>query len=170
MAVVAPSNRLATPRNPLRRFFVGPMGYLLLAGVVTLLLILGSGDKAATPEASRIAHLEGVIRCPSCADLSIANSETTSARGLRAEVSQLVHQGLSDGQIEARIEAQFPGTLLIPSGGSGVVVFLLPAVVIVAGAITFATLLFRRTTRHLPDDAEGEQLVEAARRQRAEAR
>ena len=156
--------------SPRRAFFASRSGYLVLAAVVAALLIVGGGARAITPDAARIAHLESIIRCPSCADLSIADSQTASAEGLRAEVSQLVHQKVSDAAIEARIEAQFPGTLLIPGGDSGVVVFVVPAVVIVAGAITFAVLVLRRTRAGVVEDSADEELVEAARRARAQGR
>ena len=168
MSVPATPEAGAHRAAPIHGFFVGPLGYLLLAVVVAALLIVGGETKATTPYAARIAHLESIIRCPSCADLSIANSESPSAEGLRAEVTQLVHRGESDSVIEAHIEAQFPGTLLIPGGDSGVVVFVVPAVVIVAGAITFATLLFRRTRGDLAQDSADEELVEAARRARTQ--
>lgn len=162
----------AVAARPVRRHgftgvFVGPIGYLCLTAIVAVLLVIGGQARGTTPEARRVAHLESIIRCPSCADLSIANSESPSAQGLRAEVRQLVHQGLSDSAIEARIESQFPGTLLIPSGDSGIVVFVVPAAVIVAGALTFAALLFRRTRTAVADDGADEALVEVARRARA---
>jgi cytochrome c-type biogenesis protein CcmH/NrfF len=159
------STRYAT----LRRLFVGPFGYLALALIIAIVLVVGSASKSVAPDTARIAYLESIIRCPSCADLSIADSEAPSARGLRVEVASLVRKGVSDPEIEARIEALFPGTLLLPGGGVGVVIFLIPAAIIVAGAIAFATLLFRRTRRVVDgDDSLDRELVEAAQRVRNE--
>jgi cytochrome c-type biogenesis protein CcmH/NrfF len=155
----------------LRGFVVGRYGYLLLAVVVAVLLIVGDGAKSMTPDAARIAYLESIIRCPSCADLSIADSETTSATGLRTEVTKDVHEGLSDPAIEAQVEKEFVGTLLIPTGGDGVAIFLIPASIIVAGAVTFVVLIMRRTRREESADKSADQaIVEAAQRERMAGR
>jgi uncharacterized membrane protein len=132
----------------LRGFVVGRYGYLLLAVVVAVLLIVGDG-----------------------ADLSIADSETTSATGLRTEVTKDVHEGLSDPAIEAQVEKEFVGTLLIPTGGDGVAIFLIPASIIVAGAVTFVVLIMRRTRREESADKSADQaIVEAAQRERMAGR
>jgi cytochrome c-type biogenesis protein CcmH/NrfF len=136
-----------------------------------VLLIVGGGSKATTPDAARIAYLESIIRCPSCADLSIADSETTSATGLRTEVTKNVHEGLSDQAIEAQVEKEFPGTLLIPIGGDGVAVFLIPALIIAVGALTFVVLIMRRTRREgSANKSADEDIVEAAQRERMAGR
>ena len=167
MSVGSPTLQARRNGPGLRSFFVGPWGYLALAVLIVAVLWAGSGTKHQSPDAARIAHLESIIRCPSCADLSIANSETTSANGLRVEVARLVGEGRSDQAIEAQIEAQYPGTLLVPSGEAGVAVFVIPAVVIVAGALTFVLLLVRRRNRVGPVvDEEDLELVRAAQDRR----
>ncbi|HEY5272782.1 MAG TPA: cytochrome c-type biogenesis protein CcmH [Acidimicrobiales bacterium] len=159
------------PRSLFRGLVVGRYGYLFLAVVIAVLLIVGDGSKSTTPDAARVAYLESVIRCPSCADLSIADSETTSATGLRTEVVKDVHQGLSDQVIEAQVEGQYPGTLLIPTGGDGVAIFLIPALIIAAGAATFVVLMLRRTRREgSADKSADEAIVEAAQRERMAGR
>jgi cytochrome c-type biogenesis protein CcmH len=159
------------PHSGLRSFVVGRYGYLLLAAVLALLLVVGDGSRATTPDAARIAYLESVIRCPSCADLSIADSETTSATGLRTEVANDVHAGLSDQAIEAQVEKEFAGTLLIPTGGDGVAVFLIPALIIAIGVITFVVLMVRRTRREGSLDKKADEaIVEAAQRERMTSR
>jgi cytochrome c-type biogenesis protein CcmH/NrfF len=157
-----------TRRKPVLRSFVSSRyAYLLLAGVVALLLVVGDGAKSTSPDAARIAYLESIIRCPSCADLSIANSETPSATGLRTEVTNDVHKGLTNQAIETKVEEEFAGTLLIPTGGDGVALFLIPALIIVAGAMTFVVLIRRRTKRDDSVDKGADQaIVEAAQRQR----
>jgi cytochrome c-type biogenesis protein CcmH/NrfF len=156
------------PRSPLRGLVVGRYGYCFLAVVIAVLLIVGDRSKSTTPDAARVAYLESVIRCPSCADLSIADSETTSATGLRTEVVKDVHQGLSDQAIEAQVEGQYPGTLLIPTGGDGVTIFLIPALIIAAGAATFVVLMLKRTRREVSDDkGADEAIVDAAQRRRS---
>jgi len=162
-ATVAPVHRT----HPLRSLVAGRYGYLLLAAVLAVLLIIGDGAKSTTPDAARIAYLESIIRCPSCADLSIADSEAPDATGLRIEVASDVHGGLSNAAIEARVEKQYVGTLLIPTGGDGVAIFLIPSAIIVAGAVTFVILIRRRTRVHSSvDELEDRAIVDAARRAR----
>jgi cytochrome c-type biogenesis protein CcmH/NrfF len=157
--------------RPLRSFVVGRSGYLLLAAVVAVLLIVGGGSKSTTPSVARITYLESIIRCPSCADLSIANSETPSATGLRTQVANDVHKGLSDQAIEGLVEKEFPGTLLVPTGGDGVAIFLIPALIIAVGAVTFVVLIVRRTRREgSADKSADEAIVEAAQRERMASR
>jgi cytochrome c-type biogenesis protein CcmH/NrfF len=169
-ALSLPGAREARRAGGLRDFFVGRLGYLLLAAVLVVLLVIGDGTKPTTPAQARIAYLESIIRCPSCADLSIADSETTSAIGLRNDVTKYVHEGLSDQVIEAKVEKEYVGTLLIPTGDAGVVVFLVPALLIVVGAIAFIILFVRRTKRAEVTDALADQLlVDEAQRVRGTA-
>jgi cytochrome c-type biogenesis protein CcmH/NrfF len=162
---------LSRPRSRFRSFAVGRYGYVALAAVVAVLLIVGDGSKAITPDAARIAYLESIIRCPSCTDLSIADSEAPSATGLRMEVTSDVHHGLSDQAIEAKVEQEYAGTLLIPTGGDGVAVFLIPALIIAVGAVTFAVLIVRRTRREgSADKSADEAIVQAAQRERMDSR
>ena len=83
---------------------------------------------------------------------TLRSAETPSATGLRTEVVHDVHQGLSDQAIEAQIEGVYPGTLLIPTGGDGVAVFLIPALIIaVFGHLTHgAATRFYSMERYVP--------------------
>jgi cytochrome c-type biogenesis protein CcmH/NrfF len=151
----------------LRGVVAGRYGYLVLGIVLAILLIVGDGSKPTTPDAARIAYLESIIRCPSCADLSIADSETTSASGLRAQITSYVHEGLSNQAIESKVEKEFVGTLLVPTGGDGVAIFLIPALIIAVGAVTFIVLITRRSRRAESIDKSADQaIVEAAQRAR----
>jgi cytochrome c-type biogenesis protein CcmH/NrfF len=166
-ALTLSGSRADRRAGALRRFFVGRLGYLLLAAVLVVLLVVGDGAKPTTPAQARINYLESVIRCPSCADLSIADSEDSSAVGLRSEVTEYVHQGLSDQVIEARVESEYAGTLLIPTGDAGVAIFLIPALVIVVGGIAFGFLFVRRGRRaEAGDELEDRALVDEAQRAR----
>jgi cytochrome c-type biogenesis protein CcmH len=94
----------------------------------------------------RIAHLDSVIKCPSCVDLSIAQSDAPIAVGLRAEVAAWVHEGLSDTRIEQLVVARFGAQALLVPSGSGVDVLLwaVPASVVGGAAVLLAVYLWRR--------------------------
>lgn len=154
----------------LRSRLSGRVAYVVLLVLLGALLGIGASHHETT-NAARITTLENEIRCPSCEDASLAQSEAPTARGLRAEVARLVDEGKSDQSIEALIEASFPGTLLVPSGGIGLVAWLLPLCAIVAAGAVLGWFLVRRqalaTVRSRADD---EAIVEAARRERDELR
>lgn len=153
----------ALPQRRARSLVTGPLGYLLLAAVLLGLLVVGARRPTSTPAASRIAALESEIRCPSCEDLSIAQSDATSATGLRHEVSALVHGGWSDAAIEAKVESQYPGTLLVPTGGAGVLAIALPLGAIAIGGVALIGVL-RSRRRRGGSSAADEAVVASARR------
>lgn len=117
-------------------------------GAVVALAALGIGSvHPAQPSSStRIAHLDSVIKCPSCVDLSIAQSDAPIAVGLRAEVAAWVHEGLSDARIEQLVVARFGAQALLVPSGSGVDVLLwaVPASVVGGAAVLLAVYLWRR--------------------------
>ena len=110
----------------------------LAACVVVLALSFVSAPSAST-SSSRIAHLETLVKCPSCEDLSVAISNSTSAIAVRNQISTDVHRGKSDNQILTSLENTY-GTqiLLSPStSGIGAILWLAPLgvvlVVVVVG-------------------------------------
>ena len=99
----------------------------------------------ATPGAAqRIAHLETLVKCPSCQDLSVAQSTSSSSLAVRHEIEVMVERGDSDSQILTAIESAYgPSVLLSPSTrGWGVVLWLVPAALF--GALVVALIVLRR--------------------------
>ena len=119
-----------------------------LCAAATLLVALGIGSvHPPVPSATaRVAYLETVIKCPSCADLSIGQSEAPIAVALRSQVSAWVGGGLSDAEIEHLVVARFgPAVLLVPEGsGAAVALWALPIASIVVAAGVLALYLWRR--------------------------
>ncbi|MGH9129523.1 MAG: cytochrome c-type biogenesis protein [Acidimicrobiales bacterium] len=147
------------------------LGWLALAVVLGVGLAIGSGLAGAgggkpTP-AQRIAHLESVIGCPSCADLSVAESNAGTAVAIRQFVVAQVHAGASDAAVEAAVEAGYGASIVLspPTSGPGSLVWILPvvAVILASGGLVF---VFRRRrgvpTAALSDDDR--MLVEEALR------
>ena len=101
---------------------------------------------AQASSSARIAHLDSVIKCPSCVDLSIAQSDAPIAVGLRDEVAAWVHEGLSDARIEQLVVARFgEQALLVPSGsGADVLLWVVPVLVVGGAAVLLAVYLWRR--------------------------
>jgi cytochrome c-type biogenesis protein CcmH len=114
--------------------------------VAVAALGFGSVHPAQASSADRIAHLDSVIKCPSCVDLSIAQSDAPIAVGLRAEVASWVQQGLSDSRIEQLVVARFGEQVLLVPSGSGVdlALWAVPASVIGVAGLMLIGYLWRR--------------------------
>jgi cytochrome c-type biogenesis protein CcmH len=119
---------------------------VVVAVVALAALGIGSLHPAQPSSSARIAHLDSVIKCPSCIDLSIAQSDAPIAVGLRAEVAAWVHEGLSDARIEQLVVARFgEQALLVPSGsGADVLLWAVPIAVVGGAGALLAVYLWRR--------------------------
>jgi cytochrome c-type biogenesis protein CcmH len=132
--------RAATLRRRLGAF---RLWLVALVAVLALALVTGPTTSGS---AQRIAHLESLVKCPSCQDLSVAQSTSSSALAVRHEIVSMVHQGQSDTQILTSIEAAYGSSVLLsPStSGVGVLLWLVPAGVFAGLAVTFVVLRRRR--------------------------
>ena len=110
--------------------------------VVALVLVAAPGTSS---RAARVAHLESLVRCPSCEDLSVAQSTSTSSLAVRHEIARLVAAGASDASILTRLESTYGSSILLspPTSGIGVVLWLVPLLGVLA-LIGVAVRLARR--------------------------
>jgi cytochrome c-type biogenesis protein CcmH len=123
--------------NILKSFTLWGVAVVLVATAAILL------RPSTASEASRIAHLETLVRCPSCDDLSVAVSNETSAIAVRHEITQKVHEGQSDNEILTSLEAAYGTSILLspPTSGLGVLLWIVPLVgvlLVVASALRLA--------------------------------
>ncbi len=121
----------------LKSFRLWCVVFVVVAGAAVLVRPSGSS------EAARIAHLETLVRCPSCDDLSVAVSNATSAIAVRHEISTKVHEGKSDDQILTSLEAAYGTSILLspPASGLGVLLWIVPllgVLLLVASAMRLA--------------------------------
>jgi cytochrome c-type biogenesis protein CcmH/NrfF len=118
----------------LKSFTVWCVALVAVAAVAVILNPHGSGQSA------RIAHLESLVRCPACHDLSVAESNATSAIAVRNEIAAAVKAGRSDNQILTSLEDSYGTSILLspPTSGLGVLLWLVPSlglVLLVASAV-----------------------------------
>ena len=121
----------------LKSFTLWGVVFVLVAAAAVLVRPSGSSD------AARIAHLETLVRCPSCDDLSVAVSNATSAIAVRHEISTKVHEGKSDDEILTSLEAAYGTSILLspPTSGLGVLLWVVPllgVLLLVASAVRLA--------------------------------
>ncbi|MGA8295864.1 MAG: cytochrome c-type biogenesis protein CcmH [Acidimicrobiales bacterium] len=137
--------------------------WAILVIVAAAALSFGSVHSRSAGVSARTAYLDSVIKCPSCEDVSIAQSDAGVATALRAEVRRLVERGWSDQRIEEMVVAQYgAGEILAPSSD---LAWLIPLVVgAFAAAAIGVGLLRSRKRRGARASAEEEELVAAAMR------
>lgn len=116
--------------------------WLVLAVVVVAALWVGSVHPGGTGDTARIARLDSIIKCPSCDDLSIAQSNASTAVALRAVVAADVHAGESDAAIESYVVSRYgPAILLQPRNP---LVWVLPVAGVGVAAAATGLVLWRR--------------------------
>ncbi len=122
--------------------------WTLLAAVLVVALVAGSGILSSGPptEAQRAHAIESVLRCPSCEDLSVADSTAQTAVAVRATVDHLLSEGRTDQQIEAYLEARYGSSIVLdpPARGWPLLVWLLPLAAGLAAAAALGRLFLRR--------------------------
>ena len=115
--------------------------------VLAVALVIGSGVLSGRPQtqAQRAAAIESVVRCPSCIDVSVAQSEESTAIAVRHEIERQVAQRRSTAQIEQTLVDQYGPTILLEPPGFPFI-WIVP-IVLGTGAIGVIGVLFWRRSR-----------------------
>ncbi len=129
--------------------------------VLAVALVIGSGVLSGKPQtqAERAASIESVVRCPSCIDVSVAQSEESTALAVRHEIARQVAQGRSTAQIEQTLVNQYGRTILLEPGGFPII-WIVP-IVLGAGALGVIGVLFWRRSRQFSATREAQTPVDA---------
>jgi cytochrome c-type biogenesis protein CcmH len=116
--------------------------------VVVVALVIGSGVLgSSTPStAQRAAAIEADLRCPSCEDLSVAQSDAPTAVAVRSAIRHQLAQGRTDAQVEAYLVSRYGSSIELtpPADGWSLLVWLLPLLVGGAGLACVVVVLVRR--------------------------
>jgi cytochrome c-type biogenesis protein CcmH len=118
--------------------------------VLTVALAIGSGAFSGQPQtrAQRAAAIESVVRCPSCIDISVAQSEESTALAVRHQIERQVAHGRSTSQIEQALVSQYGQTILLePPAADGFAIIWIVPVLLGAGALVVVGTLFWRRSR-----------------------
>jgi cytochrome c-type biogenesis protein CcmH len=110
-----------------------------LLGVVVAIVVLSIGASSHRGPRSvnqRAASIEKGVRCPTCRELSVAESDARAARAIRDDIHRRVAAGQSAGEIRAFLVSRYgPDILLKPQGrGLAALVWVLPVVFIAVAA------------------------------------
>ena len=111
-----------------------------------------------TALAARAKEIEGLLRCPVCQGLSVADSPSTMASNMRAQVKELVAAGYDQDQVLAYYERSYGEFVRLkpPLRGVNWLVWLAPLAGLLSGALVIAWVL--RAPRVAPNEtaAQGE--------------
>ena len=120
---------------------------LLVLGVA---LLIGSGVFDSSPEtvAQRAAVIESNVRCPACTDLSVAQSNSTTAIAVRHQIESMLAAGSSTADINQTLVSEYGQTILLtpPDSGGIPLIWIIPLVLGV-GAVGAVGVLFWRRSR-----------------------
>ncbi len=116
--------------------------WVVLGVVLIAALLVGSGIFSSKPltQAQRVEVIAAGIRCPSCEDLSVAQSDAQTAQTVRAAIKAQVARGRTDQQIDNYLVARYGSTIVLspPTSGWSVLVWILPPL---AGAVAVGALV-----------------------------
>lgn len=148
------------------------LSWVLVGLILVTGLIIGvvDQDEQLSPS-ERSAAIARTIRCPQCRGQSVAESNVTVARQIRADIAIRVDEGQSDAEIQQAYVDIFDdeSILLTPSAsGFSSLVWIVP---IIAGAIAALALgLAFYRWRGAPSDESGDEIIDADRQLVEEAR
>jgi cytochrome c-type biogenesis protein CcmH/NrfF len=129
-----------------------------LATIVALLVVavavavavgaLWTSRGGSSTLASRTDSIASQLRCPTCQELSVAQSDSQMALSMRAEIRSQLRHGRSSDEIRSWFVARYGKQVLLDPGTDGVALLLwvVPAAALVAG-LTSIVLLHRRRAR-----------------------
>ena len=119
-----------------------------LLALLAVLAILWLTQGPATPS-QRADALAAELRCPDCQGLSVADSQTASAREIRRQIAELLDDGASDGEVREHFVDRYGEWILLAPASPAA--WLLPFVALVAGVAGLAIWLVRRRPEPVAD-------------------
>jgi cytochrome c-type biogenesis protein CcmH len=133
------------------------LAWVALGVVLVVALLIGSGVFSSKPltRAQRVQAIAAGIKCPSCEDLSVADSNAQTAVTVRAAITAQVAAGRTDQQIDDYLTARYGSSIVLtpPKSGWSLLVWVLPLVAGVAAVGGLTLFMVRRRRRGLaPDD------------------
>lgn len=127
----------------------GWVPWLALVLVLGGALLVGNRSDGRPPtEDERVERIADSVRCPTCENISAAESSAPSSSAVRDAIRERVRAGESDDEVRDYLVSRYDeGILLEPeTRGAGLVVWALPAVLLVVVAAGL-TVVFRRRGR-----------------------
>lgn len=127
---------------------------LAVALVIVVGIALGVATLGGAPltRAEQAAQLAGELRCPDCQALSVAESRTTAASAIRAEIDEQLAAGRSMDEVRDHFVARYGEWILLSPRSA--LPWLVPVVGLLAG-VAGLLLWLGRTRRAAPGPTAG---------------
>jgi cytochrome c-type biogenesis protein CcmH/NrfF len=117
--------------------------------VLGVALLIGGGlfDHSPQTTSQRAAAIEAGVRCPSCTDVSVAESNATTAIAVRHQIESMVADGASDADIDQTLVSEYGQAILLspPDSGGIPVIYVVPLVLGVGAVVGVGILFWRRS-------------------------
>lgn len=123
---------------------------MLLAAAVAVVaiavVVVAPGDPAPTTIRDRAAAVASGLRCPVCANLSVADSPSALAGEMRREIERRLRAGQTDEEVRAYFVDRYGRwVLLVPEGsGLNLLPLLFPLAALAVGGVSWWALVRRR--------------------------
>lgn len=141
----------------------------ILVAVIALLVVAGVSDAGIETEAERTQRLTYSYACPECKGQSVAESNAAVSVTIRNFIAEAVADGKTDTEIRDELLRGYGERVLLnpPSDGFASLLWILPVVLVVAGAAAVAAIVTRDTSARRTMTAADEAVVaEALKEQR----
>jgi cytochrome c-type biogenesis protein CcmH len=124
----------------------GRLVWLVMGAVLVSALVIGARGPSGPPtENQRVKRIASQVRCPTCRELSAAESDAAAAKAVRTEIRRRVRVGERDGHIIAFLVSRYGDDILLKPKASGVasLVWVLPVAAVIC-ALAGLGVAFRR--------------------------
>lgn len=122
---------------------------LLPLVVLGVALLIGSGVFDSSPQtvAQRAAVIEANVRCPACTDLSVTESNSTTAIAVRHQIESMVAAGSSTADIDQTLVSEYGQTILLtpPDSGGIPIIWIIPLVLGIGAVVGVGVVFWRRS-------------------------
>lgn len=138
-----------------------------IAALLAFALVFGSRPGTPASDADPVAAIASGLRCPVCQGLSVQDSDSPTARDIRADVARRLDEGQTPEEVRRAYTERFGEWILLRPAGRGftALVWALPAAGAVGGVVIVAAAFWRwHGRRGRAPTADEERLVAAARR------
>lgn len=115
---------------------------LALVAILTLLWLAPAGASVA----ARTDALAAELRCPDCQGLSVADSQTASAREIRRQIDDLVASGATDAEVRAHFVDRYGEWILLAPVSP--IAWITPFAALALAVAALVTWLVRRRPAH----------------------
>ncbi|HET6794752.1 MAG TPA: cytochrome c-type biogenesis protein CcmH [Acidimicrobiales bacterium] len=141
----------------MRRPWLPVAGAIALVVAVGLGLWAGRAPSARPTVAQQVHDIASEVRCPSCSDLTAADSDAVTAVAVRDAIRARLRQGETKAEIEHYLADRYGPDILLrpPAAGFGGLVWWIPVGAVAAGALGLLLAVRRWTpARRRPSEEE----------------